>query len=142
MLREQWRHPLRLAMHLRTYEATLREELLLIDELVSGFYLARRQFRLFVAWCMVYFAAVTTCERRLLDPTRSGTAYLCADDPALRRLVTSLHGRLAALVTRDRLAAADLGAFEEAVAMAIAPYNSAGLCDASARNMYRHTATV
>ena len=148
ILADCWNDPTWLATGLHDYEQTLRQELTLIDELVHGCYLARRQFRLFVAYCMLYFAAATTCERRwtstqnpgILENPRVLPAFLSADEPEFRSVVRDIHRRLESLIAAGRIDEPRIADFERSVAAAIAPWNTAGLCDAAARNMYRHTA--
>jgi FADH2 O2-dependent halogenase len=141
ILAECWNAPPRRAAELRAYQTTLREELTLIDELVHGCYLARRHFRLLVAYSMLYFAAATTCERRWSQANQSQAAFLCAVDPLFRSTVGNLHHRLAMLVAGGATAA-EIAGYERAVAAAVAPWNTAGLCDPSAGNMYRYTAAA
>jgi FADH2 O2-dependent halogenase len=134
-LAEHWGRP-SLPNKLMHYERTLFAEITLNDLLVHGCYVARRSFPIFAAFAMLYFAAATTYERRrvegLLPP---GAAMLCADDPAWRRTVEGVHRRLL-----DSGQSADGQEFAQVVAEAIAPYNTAGLCDPRVRNMYRYTA--
>ncbi len=147
-----------LAAHLDRYETTVRRELLLVDKLVSGCYLARRHFRLFTAFSMLYFAAATTYERRRhAGELVPGAAFQCADDTAYCRAVDEcwieLRRLLADYDTTNRKSSdviasnahvtvsdADIAAFDDFVAQRIGPFNTAGLCDPSAHNMYRHTA--
>lgn len=142
ILADCWKDRTRLAEELHGHQETLRRELTLIDELVHGCYLAGRQFRLFVASSMLYFAAATTCERRWLDRNPTHAAFLCADDPQFRSVVRDLYRRLESLPRSGPPDAAQIAGYEQAVAAAIAPWNTAGLCDPSAGNMYRHTAVV
>ncbi len=140
ILKEHWRRST-LPNALRGYDRTLRREFRLIDRLVSGGCRARRDVRTFAAWAMLYFAAATTCERRRLRgelPTEA--AFLCADDPAFVNVVRSLSQDLAQLTANGRIAPVAAAAFERSVADAIRPFNTAGLCDPAACNMYRHTA--
>jgi FADH2 O2-dependent halogenase len=137
MLAEHWGRPL-LAAKLREYEQTIFAEITLIDLLVHGCYLARRRFPVFAAFTMLYFAATTTYERRRIEGRLSpGAAFLCADDPAWRRTVESVHRRL-----RESRQEEDqtVNEFVQFVSDAIGPYNIAGLCDPAVHNMYRSTA--
>jgi FADH2 O2-dependent halogenase len=137
ILGDHWEKP-SLKGQLQQYEETLRREILLIDKLVSGCYLARRNHRLFVAFSMLYFAAATTYEhRRHARDLPRGSASLCADDPAFMQLVNNLWWRLQTLVSEN--SKLQLSRFEQQVAEAIAPYNRAGLCDPRVRNMYSAT---
>jgi len=123
---------------LRQYGDALRNEIHWIDRLVEGCHASRQNFGAFAAWSMFYFAAATTCEHRRAEHGRSTFwSFLCADDDRLTGPALKLRSDLdhvlsggPALVTR----------FEEQVRRAIEPFNRAGLCDPSARNMYRYTA--
>ena len=89
IFREHWQQP-SLPAALARYAATVDRELTMIDKLVSGCYLARRNFRLFTACCMLYFAAAHTSEqRRLTGQVSPEAAFLLADDPTFRQLVFS-----------------------------------------------------
>jgi len=146
ILREHWRRPT-LPAALATYSATLDREIGLIDKLVSGCYLARRNFRLFTAFAMLYFAATIFAEHRRAvamagqdKPFDVHSAFLLADDARFCRLVESAWEQVRELSKRSVASAADIAAFESFIARGIEPYNIAGLCDSSVANMYRYTA--
>jgi FADH2 O2-dependent halogenase len=146
ILREHWRRP-SLSAALAKYSATLDREIELIDKLVSGCYLARRNFRLFTAFAMLYFAATTISEHRRAqslagesEPFDILTGFLLADDPAFRRLVATAWQRVGELAAQPDVGDDDIAAFESLIAAGIEPYNIAGLCDPAANNMYRYTA--
>jgi FADH2 O2-dependent halogenase len=157
IFQSHWGKP-SLGLQLTSYDATVRRELLLVDKLVSGCYLARRRFRLFAAFAMFYFAGATTYERRRhAGEIQPGAAFLCADESDYCRAVDHCYGELRRLLaTRDMtnqkpseapgrdinefVSDADVAAFELLVSDRIAPFNTAGLCDRAAHNMYRHTA--
>lgn len=123
------------------YQRIVQEEQGLMDDLVSGGYLARKRFPVFVAYSMLYFAAATTYEhRRLEGRLQPGAAFLCADDQGLRCAISHLRERLDAMTPVESLDDAAVAAFEDEVARRIEPYNVVGLCDRSVRNMYRYTA--
>lgn len=127
-----------LPQELASYSETVLAEIDLIDRLVATCYAALPQFPLFVTATMLYFVAATTYEhRRIEHRLPHGAAFLCADDPALRRLLESLAERIAAQVEQPARSA---GEHSAEIARAIQPYNIAGLCDPAARNMYRYTA--
>lgn len=140
ILRDDWRQPT-LPARLSGYERTLRREFAVIDRIVAAGYASRRVFPLFALSSMLYFAAATTYERRRqrgeLPP---GAALLCADDPTLRRLVSRTYVDLRRLLAAGPPSDADIATLERRVAEVIAPFNTAGLCDPAARNMYRYTA--
>ncbi|MFQ5731141.1 MAG: NAD(P)/FAD-dependent oxidoreductase [Planctomycetaceae bacterium] len=131
-----------LSSQLREYERTLFAELDLIDGLVAGCYASLGDHRLFAAFCMLYFAAATTCEQRR---TQSGNAdssgYLLGDEAGFCAIVDRLGNDVRELAGRPA-SELEIAAFESRLAEAITPYNTVGLCDATAHNMYRHTAAV
>jgi FADH2 O2-dependent halogenase len=138
LLAEHWQRP-SLASALASYADTVKLELKFIDRLVHGCYQTLRRFELFTNFSMLYFAAATTYERRRLDELLPpGGAFLCADDEELTRIVEQVEQWLAA-VTGGRTGMS-ASTFRERVAEAVTPYNHAGLCDPSCRNMYRYTA--
>ncbi|MCI0357509.1 MAG: tryptophan 7-halogenase, partial [Planctomycetaceae bacterium] len=146
ILRDHWLKPT-LAAALARYAETLDREIELIDKLVSGCYLGRRNFRLFTAFAMLYFATTTVSEHRramslagAADPFDINSAFLLADDPRFRRLVNIAWQRVRELSLQPIVDPAHLADFERFVAAGIEPYNIAGLCDSSAANMYRYTA--
>jgi FADH2 O2-dependent halogenase len=142
IFREHWQKP-SLAPALARYAATLDRELVLIDKLVSGCYLGRRNFRLFTAMAMLYFAAAHTSEqRRLAGQVSPQAAFLLADDSAFCQLVFSAWEQVRALVLQRELSPAAIADFERFIARGLEPYNTAGLCDPAAKNMYRYTAVM
>ncbi|MEX2176906.1 MAG: tryptophan 7-halogenase, partial [Pirellulaceae bacterium] len=138
-LEHHWQSP-SLEPALRRYEAALWRELDLIDQLVSACYLARRTPRLFAACTMLYFAAAHTSEtRRLAGKLPPGEGFLCADDPRFRSLVQQTWQQVHALSRQQTIEVTALQAFETELAAALGPYNTAGLLDPSAHNLYRCT---
>lgn len=128
-----------LAAELDRYAATVQRELQLIDRLVAACYGALPCFRLFAACTMLYFAAATTYERRRMEGDVPPPAFLLADDVRFVELAQRFQERIAALRTFDEHAVQQL---EADLRSAIEPYNTAGLCDPAAANMYRYTAAV
>lgn len=140
IFREHWRKET-ITAALARYAATIDQELTLIDKLVSGCYLARRNFQLFTSFAMLYFAAATTSEhRRLAGQLAPTAAFLCADDPAFRQLVTTTWERVRSLASQPQVSGGQIAEFERLIATGLKPYNQTGLCDPVARNMYRYTA--
>ena len=139
-LAADWGRPAALAGEMECYSETVLRDLTLLDQLVSGCYDARRNFRLFIAFSMLYFAAATTYERRRAAGQLSpGAAFLCADDVELCARVAALGERLRAMLSQGEPQHDEIVQYERDVARALQPYNSAGLCDPNARNMYRYT---
>ena len=127
-------------MALERYGRLLRRETLLIDRLVAACYATRQCFPAFVAATMLYFTAVTSCERRLLAGESPG--FLAADD-------VELSGRLSGLAQQLINARPgvcqwdDSSAQRELIARireGIRPWNHIGLLDPCTRNMYHRTA--
>jgi tetracycline 7-halogenase / FADH2 O2-dependent halogenase len=142
ILRNHWQKP-SLASQLANYEAVLSRELVLIDKLVSGCFLARRNFRLFTAFAMLYFAAATTSEhRRATGQLPRGAAFLCTDEAPFRELVEQAWAQVKRLAGQADPAEKSIAQVEDYIATGLRPYNIAGLCDPSARNMYRYTAAT
>lgn len=144
VLVRNWKEPERRLAGLKEYEATIFTELELVDRLVSGCYLARRHFPLLASFAMLYFAGATTYERRRLAASsassKNAPAFLGADDERFCEVVLEAWQELKTLVAAETVSASHTRGFEDRLREAIAPYNSAGLLDPQARNMYRHTA--
>lgn len=123
------------------YERAVFGELVVMDRLVSGCYRALPDFRLFVAYSMLYFAAATWYEhqRRQFGGTLNRW-FLCADDEELCRIVEEFHDRVVSLTNKRVPTDHDILQIEKDVAAAIRPYNIVGLCDPQVHNMYRYTA--
>lgn len=133
-LERYWNRP-ELTPALRQYSEQLNGEFSLIDELVEGCYATRFSPRAFAAWSMLYFAAATTCEKRRVQSGPESWSFLCSTDDTFSQAVKNLrsecdHVRLNTLADSE---------FEQHVRQAIRDYNTVGLCDEGARNMYRYT---
>jgi FADH2 O2-dependent halogenase len=136
----EWRQP-SLVPRLQAYEAAVLGEVDVIDRLVAGCYATLGDFRLFVAWSMLYFAAATTYERRRATGGRDAVGwFLCADDQQFTNMIRRLEERRRTILAGGSPTPADVAAFEADVARELRPYSHAGLCDPAARNMYRFTA--
>ncbi len=96
---------------------------------IAGSYAGFRQFPMFAAYSMFYFAAASYSEmaRRLSSP-RAPRGFLCGDSD---RFTGALDGLSPAL---NR--AVDLERYEAEVGSAVADWNVAGLCDPEKRNWY------
>jgi FADH2 O2-dependent halogenase len=136
---EHWNRP-GLEGALRDYEATIRRELHLVDLLVDGGYRTLDDFRSFVVYAMLYFAAATTWEHRRVDEgTRFRGEFLCADDERLLHIVETMHRRVSERAPGVPLAPVASADLERRIADAIRPYNRVGLCDPRSHNLYRRT---
>jgi len=129
-----------LRQQMQQYGAIVQSELDLIDELVHSSYRALKDFDLFVPFSMLYFAAATTYEQRRLQKGFSPErAFLCAKDEGFRSITRQLRRELAAALTQPQ-SRTTINRFFQTVAQLISPFNTAGLCNTRAGNMYRYTA--
>lgn len=130
-----------LPAELQTCARLSREELTLIDTFVAGCYAGLADFRLFTAMCMFYFAGTITCERRRCHADcQESVVFLNADDAVFRQAVEQGYQALLALLQRGRPSDQEIESFTALVRDLIAPWNSVGLMNPAARNMYHHTA--
>ena len=135
ILSSRWEQPEALTAALSAYDARLQTELTLIDRLVAACYATRRRFSAFAAATMLYFTAVTTCERRLLAGRQP--AFLAADDEKLRSTLQGVSDRL---IKFGADAAETESTLHSEVRSAIEPWNQVGLLSPEAANMYQRTA--
>ncbi len=136
LLDQHWGRPT-LAVRLREYEQQLDQELTLIDQLVHIAYATSPVFPLFILAAMLYFTATVTYENRRQPGGQD--SFLCASNAALREIIDRLCARLLD-ARRQGPAGPHIAAIWQEVRAAIAPFNTAGLCDEQAANLYRHTA--
>lgn len=122
--------------NLAEYSDSVVSELRLIDQLVEGCYASQPVFRLWCAWCMLYFAAVTSMEQQSLAGTGS---FLHARDSQFREVVLQARQRLQRAVESGGDAEC-CTEFEEWLQDAIAPWNHVGLLDPECHGMYSATA--
>ena len=126
---------------LNDYQRRMSQEFALIDQLVSGCYQTLRDFRLFTAMSMLYFAAATTYEHRRADNSGGPrNAFLCADDKPFCSVVQQIADELDRLLSQGTPNEGAIAQFERATAAAVSPFNCVGLCDPAVNNMYRYTA--
>ncbi|MCR9199386.1 MAG: tryptophan 7-halogenase [Planctomycetaceae bacterium] len=126
------------------YSDVLLDELRHIDLLVAGCYQSLPSFRLWSAWCMIYFAAVTTAEsatgRKQLDGSDCfEPSFLRAADSPLRQMIFEARRWLDECVQAGSTVDA-CRLFERRLAAALRPWNECGLLDPDRRGMYDTTA--
>lgn len=126
---------------LQNYQTKIFEELKLIDMLVSGCYKSMPHFPLFNAWSMLYFTFAIMYEQRRLSHQAAGF-FLCADDLRVKEIIHSTYRDLQEIISLKNIVQEDFTRFRELVKERIRPFNTAGLLDPAAKNMYRHTAAV
>lgn len=132
-----------LGARLAAYARTTAEELRFVDGLVSLCYRSLPDFRLFVASCMLYFAASIAYERDRLEARSRpfSRAFLCAEEPGLQAAVQQAHRALRLARERNTLCEpATIAAYEALVQELVEPYNHAGLFRPPVPRMYAHTA--
>ena len=116
------------------YDRLLRQELALIDHLVAAGYACQRDFSAFVTATMLYFVAVTTCERRCLEGDRP--AFLAADDKLLSSTLRECCQQLRWNINSPRVLSELAGT---TIPQAVAHWNRVGLFSPDRINMYTHT---
>ncbi len=130
------------ARRLADYEQTMRREVALLDSLIHGCYAGFARFDLFTAFSMLYFTAATYSEHRRRTGGHSpGNAFLSADNPGFCEAVTNAYDGVRGLATEPTITHEDTRRYQREVARLIAPYNVAGLCDPTKRNMYPYLET-
>ncbi len=122
---------------LQQHARMLQSEIELIDQIVHGCYRGFVDFELAASFAMFYFAGAHNSED-LRRRGRAGpqTAFLLADNSEFRKAVDGCYARLIETTSRGGPSADERSAFRALVKGVITPFNIAGLCDDSRRNMY------
>jgi FADH2 O2-dependent halogenase len=118
------------------YSDQIIDELRHVDDLVEGCYTALPDFRLWCAWCMLYFAAVTSMEQTTAE---NDSSFLRADDPEFRNAVRKMRSQLQKVIDAGSTPQAS-NDFEDRLRSLLQPWNHVGLLDADCRGMYSRTA--
>ncbi|MCH7872859.1 MAG: FAD-dependent oxidoreductase [Planctomycetes bacterium] len=122
---------------LTRYEQALRRDVALLDTIIHGCFVSFAHFELMSAYAMFYFAGAHTAELRRRDGSATPSdGFLLSHDPRFVSAVRQGHDRVCELAASDEVSSSDLRAFQVEVADLIEPYNQAGLCDPTKRNMY------
>jgi FADH2 O2-dependent halogenase len=124
--------------NLKEYEHSVFEEMKLIDSLISGCYKTMNHFELFNTWSMLYFAATIAHEQRRIKKKAPGY-FLNADDLHIRKMIEDSYEDLLKIISSKNPSNEEIKTFTAIIKERIKPFNSAGLLDASCKNMYRHT---
>lgn len=114
------------------YADSLRQEFSLIDHLVSAAYRANADFDALVSATMLYFAAATFSER---GSSAQPGLFLNAGNQQLIRCVQDCWSA----IETCRIGQAEWSRLPKWVQQSIAPFNVAGLADATLDNLYSHT---
>lgn len=138
----QWNTPSWSSSILALGEA-IRAEIRFLDRLVAGCYETMPEFAAFSAFSMVYFVAAIRFEARLSTAGLEGLEdqFLCADDSLFSGMFARVEAEVGQLQT-SHFSTDQVCRFVDRVREEIEPLDRAGLLDANARNMYRHTAPV
>jgi len=91
-----------------------------------------------VACNLLYFAAAIAHETRRLKNQPPGY-FLNADDSRINKMVHDSYQDLMKIVSAKIPSKDEIKTFTTLIKERIEPFNSAGLMDASCKNMYRHT---
>lgn len=126
---------------LHAHGKATRDEIQLIDDLVSICYPARHDFRAWTTACMIYFAAATNYEHRRHEAADSeaSPSFLCANDPQWRSAVNRARGAILNW-SQNHPQGPNVEWLEDQVRRTIEPFNLVGLMDSSRNNMYARTA--
>jgi FADH2 O2-dependent halogenase len=95
-------------------------------------------FELFNAWSMLYFAATIAHEQRRMKSLPPGY-FLNADDLQINKMVYDSYKDLQKIIASKNPSGEAIKIFIALIKERIQPFNSAGLLDASCKNMYKHT---
>ncbi|HLW66376.1 MAG TPA: hypothetical protein VKS79_13770, partial [Gemmataceae bacterium] len=99
-------------------------------------YLSFRHFDFMAAFSMYYFAgAIFSEERRRAGQASSADEFLYSHDPRFRTAFFQGYDRLIRLCASNPTAD-ERREYQLQVHQGIAPFNTAGLCDRSKKNMY------
>ncbi len=124
--------------NLEEYEKKIFEEIILNDCLIAGCYKAMPYFELFTSWSMLYFAATIAHETRRIKNQPPGY-FLNADDLRIKKMVYDSYEDLLKIISSKNPSNEEIKTFTALIKERIEPFNSAGLLDASCKNMYLHT---
>jgi FADH2 O2-dependent halogenase len=138
IFQQYWSDEKLLYQNLREYEKKIFAEIKLIDCLIAGCYKAMPYFDLFNAWSMLYFAATIAHEQRRIKNQPPGY-FLNSDDAQIKKMVYDSYKDLLKIISSENPSKEEIKAFTALIKERIKPFNSAGLLDASCKNMYRHT---
>ena len=135
-LAEDWNSP-RLEAALKSYARPTRQELDLTANLVAGLYASMRDFELFVALALLYFAAASFSEtaRRLGKP-HIAPGFLLAEHQDFAPRLREYCRRVLGASTNGGLTAKARGELIGGIRHAIEPFDVAGLNSPDRRNWY------
>ncbi|MEO8720382.1 MAG: tryptophan 7-halogenase [Ginsengibacter sp.] len=138
IFQQYWGDEKLIYQNLEEYEKKIFEEIILNDCLIAGCYKAMPYFELFTSWSMLYFAATIAHETRRIKNQPPGY-FLNADDLRIKKMVYDSYEDLLKIISSKNPSNEEIKTFTALIKERIEPFNSAGLLDASCKNMYLHT---
>ncbi|MDZ7719218.1 MAG: FAD-dependent oxidoreductase [Balneolaceae bacterium] len=123
---------------LNKYQDKVFNELSVIDLLVSICYRSRKYFELFTASSMLYFIASIRYEQRRLKGDIPDT-FLCAGDSEIKQIIQETYIEFQDLFSGS-MTDSEISKQVKKIKKRIEPFNTVGLMNSKANNMYRHTA--
>jgi tetracycline 7-halogenase / FADH2 O2-dependent halogenase len=129
---------------LAVYADQVLRESLLMDRLVAACYASWHDFARFVAASSLYFIAAIRCEERRAGSSAEGLPLWSVDDRKLVDRLDHFTDRLEQLGRSDRWGRDPkaTAALIDQMRGELDPWNSAGLLDPDASNMYAYTAAA
>mgnify|MGYP001794119792 CR=1 FL=1 len=126
---------------LRKYQAALKQEISFLDELIATCYLTFPRFEVFCAYSMYYFTGAIWHEERILKGlAKPDDEFLFSHDADFNSTLSKVNSDLQRSVDKTLLSSLGAEEFSRRVAVDIAPWNVAGLCDPKKQNMYHYEA--
>lgn len=119
------------------YGRAICEELRFVDELVAGCYRGLSDFRLFRAWCLLYFIATIRSEQVRLTARTGTSSFLAADCEPLRVAVRTLRDPFRKAVLGDLSIKALMSRMRNTVGV----LDAVGMYSAESQSFFEHTAT-
>ena len=138
MIADHWDNKEFFYEYLKEYEKKVFAELKLADYLIAGSYQSMPYFELFNSWSMLYFAATIAHEQRIIKNEPPGY-FLNADDLPIKTMIYDSYEDLLKIISSKNPSNEEIKTFTAIIKERIKPFNSAGLLDASCKNMYQHT---
>lgn len=123
---------------LARYSRDVLRELRHVDVLIEGCYAALPNFRLWCAWCMLYFAAATSMEQ---DGHGPGGSFLLAADSDFCQLLAESRKQLQTALTAGCTEVA-CERFEGWLRSSMSRWNHVGLLHPACGGLYTSTAAV
>lgn len=138
VIKKHWGSQEVLLQHLKEYEQKVFEEIQFIDLLIAGCYKTFPHFELFKSWSMLYFAATIAHEKSRMHQPDPGY-FMNADNPGLKNIIDKTYDELLQIISSGDLSDETTQHFSNKVRERIKPWNTAGLMEPEAKNMYWHT---